>query len=126
MFMPLQQRKSIPDSAEVITKRIEKKRKERGFTASAFAKLVGVTPTAVWNWEKNSTMPRRPALEAIARVLGVTINFLYYGTGGENIPDPPKTADSVATIIEDTRQRLSQATGLALDRIKLNLQFTTE
>jgi transcriptional regulator with XRE-family HTH domain len=124
--MPLRRRENISDSATVITKRIQEKRIERGITASAFARLVGVTPTAVWNWENNSTMPRGAALEAIAKVLGVTTHFLLTGEGGGEKAQAPKTGDSVASIIEDARKRLAQATGLSLDRIKLSLQFTTE
>lgn len=124
--MTIKKRENIPNSAEVISKRIKKYREERGFTASEFARLVGVTPAAVWNWEKNSIRPRRVALVAIAKVLGKTTDFMITGKDGSDVAELPKTADSVAAIIEDARARLAQATGLALDRIKLNLQFTTE
>src|SRR5436190_2224367 len=68
---------------EVISQRISDTREARGISASELARLVGVTPTAVWNWEKNRTTPRRPALEQIAKVLGVTIGFLLTGTTGD-------------------------------------------
>jgi transcriptional regulator with XRE-family HTH domain len=108
------------------SKRIKETREARGMTASEFARLVGVTPTAVWNWEKNSIMPRRPALEQIAKVLGVSTDFLLYGNSGNGVAEPPKAPDSMTVIIEDARARLAQATGWTLDRIKLNVEFTTE
>lgn len=122
--MPIKKRENLPSRPEVISGRIKDTREARGITASELARLVGVTPTAVWNWEKNSITPRRPALEAIARVLGVTTAFLVYGTEAEGAR--PQVTASVASILDDARARLAEATGLAIDRIKLNLQFVTE
>jgi transcriptional regulator with XRE-family HTH domain len=127
--MPIRKRVFLNSPPEIIAKRIKETREARGITASEFARLVGVTPTAVWNWEKNSITPRRPALEAIAKVLGVTISFLLTGREelGEVKQDAvPQTVGSVASILEDARARLAQATGLTLERIKMNVQFITE
>ena len=114
---------------EVISKRIKETREKRGITASELSRLVGVTPTAVWNWEKNAITPRRPALEAIAKVLEVSMSFLL--SGKEEIYEReadavPKPVASVASILEDARARLAEAAGLPLERIKLNVQFITE
>jgi transcriptional regulator with XRE-family HTH domain len=95
-------------------------------TASEFARLVGVTPTAVWNWEKNSITPRRPALEQIAKVLGVSIPFLLTGKEEIRVVDETRTAVTVASILEDAKAKLVKATGVASERIKLNVQFLTD
>jgi transcriptional regulator with XRE-family HTH domain len=125
--MALQNRFAGRDfSPEKTSKRIKETREARGMTASEFARLVGVTPTAVWNWEKNSITPRRPALEQIAKVLGVSTDFLLGGTSGNGVAEPPNAPDSMTAIVEDARARLAQATGWTLDRIKLNVEFTTE
>jgi transcriptional regulator with XRE-family HTH domain len=123
--MPIKKREGVPSKPEVISERIKTTREARGITASELARLVGVTPTAVWNWEKNSITPRRPALEAVAKVLGVSTAFLVYGVEAE-VAAPPQEMASVASILDDARARLAKATGLAIDRIKLNLQFMTE
>ena len=115
-------RNSREFSPEETSRRIKETREARGMTASEFARLVGVTPTAVWNWEKNSIRPRRPALEQIAKVLGVNMDFLLGGNSGKSVAAP----DSMAAIIEDARNRIAKVTGWALDRIKLNVEFTTE
>jgi transcriptional regulator with XRE-family HTH domain len=112
--------------AEVISMRIKETRELRGLTASELARRVGVTSTAVWNWEKNSIRPRPPMLDAIARVLGVSVSFLL--TGHDEIREvdtAPKQVPSVASILEDTTAKLAQATGLAPERIRLNVQFIT-
>jgi transcriptional regulator with XRE-family HTH domain len=126
VVMPLRQRIFLNSPPDEISKRIKDTREARGMTASEFARLVGVTPTAVWNWEKNSITPRRPALEQIAKVLGVSMPFLLAGkeeireVGGE------RSVATVASILEDAKARLVEATGLAPDRVKLNVQFVTE
>jgi len=125
--MPIRERIRLNSPPEDISNRIKETREARGISASEFARLVGVTPTAVWNWEKNSITPRRPALEQIAKVLGVSISFLM--TGKEEIIEGGKSApaiESVSAILDDARARLSLATGLPLERIKLNVQFATE
>ena len=123
--MAIKKRALVPSSAQTISERIKETREARGITASEFARLVGVTPTAVWNWEKNSITPRRPALEAIAKVLGVTTMFML--TGKDKAANTaPQTTDSVALIVEDARARLAQATGLRLERIKVDVHFTTD
>lgn len=48
-------------------------------SASDLARLVDVSPTAVWNWEKNDVIPRRDTLAQIAQVLGVSRDFLRTG-----------------------------------------------
>lgn len=125
--MSIRKRISLNSEPEIISKRIAETREARGISASEFARLVGVTPTAVWNWEKNSVTPRRPALEQIAKTLGVSVSFLL--TGKEEIREVDEirqTGGSVASILEDARAKLAQATGLTPDRVKLSVQFATE
>jgi transcriptional regulator with XRE-family HTH domain len=126
VVMPLRKRIFLNSTPDEISKRIKDTREARGMTASEVARLVGVTPTAVWNWEKNSITPRRPALEQIAKVLGVSMPFLL--TGKEEIREVggERTVATVASILEDAKARLVEATGLAPDRVKLNVQFVTE
>lgn len=111
-------------SKNEIAIRIKELREKRGISASEFARLVGVTPTAVWNWEKNSITPRRPALESIAKVLGVTTDFLLGGKGREVTASPVTV--SVASVLEEAKARLAEVTGFTPDRIKLSVQFATE
>jgi transcriptional regulator with XRE-family HTH domain len=124
--MPLRSRSFRNSSPEEISKRIKETREARGLTASELARLVGVTPTAVWNWEKNSITPRRPALEQIAKVLGVSTHFLLTGEGETKQMDETRSVGTVAKILEDAKAKLVEATGLAPDHIKLNVQFGTE
>jgi transcriptional regulator with XRE-family HTH domain len=119
-------RREVPNASEqTVSERIQEIREMRGLTASELARRVGVTPTAVWNWEKNSVTPRRPVLEAIANVLGVTPAFLLTGNN-ENGNTKTETAGSVASIVNDARAKLAEATGVPLERIRLDVHFTSE
>ena len=126
--MPIRNRVHLNSPPAVISKRIAETREARGLIPSQLAKLVGVTPTAVWNWEKNGITPRRPALEQIAKVLGVSPSFLL--TGKEELtetgPVSPPAIETVSSILEETRKRLSIVTGLALEQVKVNVHFVTE
>jgi transcriptional regulator with XRE-family HTH domain len=127
--MPILKRTFLNSPPEVISKRIKEAREARGVTASGLARLVGVTPTAVWNWEKNSITPRHPVLEQIARALDVSTSFLL--TGREELRQVeqeklPQKEESVASILQNAKARLAQVTGLTLECIKLNVQFVTD
>lgn len=47
-----------------------------------FAKLIDVSPAAIWHWEHRGTQPRSGTVEAIAQKLGVSRSFLETGKAG--------------------------------------------
>jgi HTH-type transcriptional regulator, cell division transcriptional repressor len=119
-------RRELPKfSGETVSERIKEVREARGLTASELARRVGVTATAVWNWEKNAVTPRRPVLDAIASVLGVAPAFILTGNN-EGASAASDAAGSVASIVRDARVKLAEATGLPLDCIRLDVHFTSE
>jgi transcriptional regulator with XRE-family HTH domain len=44
-----------------------------------FAKLIDVSPAAIWHWEHRGTTPRSGTVDAIAQRLGVSRSFLETG-----------------------------------------------
>ena len=50
---------------------IRRQRENLGLSKSEFSRRVGVTPTAVHNWEENGVVPRAEMMIEIAKVLGV-------------------------------------------------------
>ncbi len=94
--------------------RIKATREARGMSASAFAKLVGVSSTAVSNWENNSMEPRPASLTNIARALGVSTEYLQTGIdNGEPVLEDPMS------ILERAKKELSDALRTAPENIKL-------
>ncbi|WP_081440981.1 helix-turn-helix domain-containing protein [Ancylobacter novellus] len=102
--------------------RIETARKAKNLTKSALAAQLGVSVTAVWNWEKNGVLPRREMFEKISDALGISTSDMFssYSTdsrendGREKIPD----------IIEDARRRIADVSGYAIENVKLIVQFS--
>jgi DNA-binding transcriptional regulator YiaG len=52
-------------------KGLRSQRKRVGLSAGDYAKLLGVTPQSVYNWERGSSRPRRGQLEALAALRGI-------------------------------------------------------
>jgi len=73
--------------------RVKVLREARNMSASDLAKLADVTPTAVWNWEKNGVTPRLETLADVAKALDVTVEFLRTGVN----PSSDGTAAANAT-----------------------------
>ena len=56
--------------------RLKKIRTERGLSLDALAVEVGITKQAIHKYEKGFMSPQPPVLAEIARVLGVTTDYL--------------------------------------------------
>ena len=96
--------------SEIISARIKATREARGITASQFSRSVGVTPAAVWNWEKRGISPGNPSLVGIAKALGVSTRFLL-GEKDGGVEIEFDSQPIVAAILDDARARIAKATG---------------
>jgi transcriptional regulator with XRE-family HTH domain len=59
--------------------RLRQLREDRSMNAAELAKLVKVSPAAIWHWENKGTIPRSGTVDVIADVLGVSRSFLQTG-----------------------------------------------
>ena len=103
-----------------LSNRIATTREERGMSASDLARLLGVTPTAVWNWEKNAVTPRPETLTSIAQILGVSEAFLLTGASGEAVK---KAVNTVPEVIEGAQRQIAAITGMPVDRVRVRVEF---
>ncbi|MES0073346.1 helix-turn-helix domain-containing protein [Mesorhizobium sp. M0058] len=99
-------------------------------SASEMARLVNVTPTAVWNWRNGNSVPRPQALSAVAVALDVPEDYLVKGTEPQNddtpsTPGKPETR-SIAEMLDDVRIEIARATGFSPDRVKLLLEIVSD
>lgn len=108
-------------NSEKIGNRIQSIREQRRMSASELARLVHVTPTAVWNWEKNGTRPRQGVLSSIAQVLGVSNEFLLSGKAGA--PTRSATVATVAEIIEIAKSQIAKITGLSPESVRVHVEL---
>lgn len=105
-----------------IGSRIRSAREARGMSPSELARLVKVSPTAVWNWEGKDRKPHSETLAALAKVLAVSPEYLLSGNGA-SATDAIKLKETVADVVEEARSRIATLTGFAPEKVKLRLEF---
>lgn len=78
----------------MLADRIKALRRKHYLNQSQFAKMIGVTQSAISQWENDMTRPNSYQLEAIAKAFNISIDELL----ADNIPDPstnvPKTPEA--------------------------------
>jgi transcriptional regulator with XRE-family HTH domain len=113
-----------------IGERIRHAREEARLTASQLAREAGVTPTAVWNWERNQIAPRYPTLRKVAECLGVSEEYLRTGqkhpANREASDAAAQSHTSVARLVEETRLKIAEATGFPFERVRLHLELVAD
>jgi transcriptional regulator with XRE-family HTH domain len=112
-------RKGEPSMNETIGTRIRKVRESRGMSQSDLARLAGVTPAAVWNWETHGTRPRHDTLASVAKVLGVTVEHLVSGDTG-----PIGSLHTVDDILKRAAAELAQILVVDVDRISVRFELS--
>ena len=60
-----------------IGKRIKEARERLGFTQNELAELVGVTASAITNYEKETSHPKESIMYKLFEVLDVDANYLF-------------------------------------------------
>ncbi len=101
-------------------RRIKELREPLGLTKSDLARLTGVTPTAVWNWEENGIVPRSAVFSTLAATLKVSEGFLRSGSGDAETAPSTKT---VAAIIEQARKDIAVCSGMSPNKVQVRVEF---
>lgn len=65
-----------------IGERIARKRKEKGWTQEQLAKQIPISRSAIAQWETNRSGQLNANLARLARVLGITVEYLLFAGGG--------------------------------------------
>jgi transcriptional regulator with XRE-family HTH domain len=96
--------------------RLKAFRKRAGLTQEQIAEAVGLTKSAVSQWESNASQPDIPSLKVLRDVLGVSLDVLICGDAPDGAGDalspservllqrfrnlPPKKRESAANLLE--------------------------
>lgn len=104
---------------DTISHRIALARTGKNMNQSELARALGVSPQAVQSWESGKSQPRGPRLQALAKLLGVSLEYLMSGVT-ESKETPLKGQDPYGGLFLDSesesdveRQRLSVVTDYA-------------
>lgn len=99
-------------------------REAKGLGINAFARTIGVSPTAVSNWQNGKSKPRPELLEKIAEALDVDAAFLD-DASDESVamyaPSPRRAAD----VLKDAMRELAVILGVPEKKIHLDLRIST-
>ncbi len=49
-----------------------------GYTKKEAARILGVTPNAIYQWERNMTTPRIDTAKRMADLYGITLNDIFF------------------------------------------------
>jgi transcriptional regulator with XRE-family HTH domain len=99
-----------------------------GLSKSEVARRVGVSPTAVHNWEENGVMPRMETIFALEKVLEVDFMQLW---GSNRGGDPARPAPAPATgqpevsrgdRLEQLRRQIAALFDVAADRVEITIR----
>ena len=97
--------------------RIRVARQSRDWSQTDLAEKLGISQTAVHNWEADNTFPRPANLTALAGALGVTQRFLEDGDGGTAL------AMTVAEVLEAAKAEVARLLQTTPGRITLTLSM---
>jgi DNA-binding XRE family transcriptional regulator len=62
---------SAPRKVRFVAKGLKAQRARLGLSAAEYAKLVGVSPQSIYNWEQGHTSPRAEQLAVVAKLRGI-------------------------------------------------------
>lgn len=97
------------DRARRVGRRIKRFRELAGLSKSDLARRVGVSPTAVHNWEENGVMPRMGIMPRLEKALEVDFMQLISARPDE-VPEPESTKVEPSPVQPDVSRgdRLNQ------------------
>ena len=70
--------------------KLEKLRRENHYTQEQLAGLLGVSRQAVSRWESGDTTPTMDKLKSLARIYGVSLDWLCSDAAGRELPEAAK------------------------------------
>lgn len=94
-------------------------RAERNLGINELARALGVSTTAVSNWQSGKSKPKPAMLVRIAEVLKVDPGYL---DDSFNLAEAPGQPRLVADVLADARRELAKITGLPESKIHLELR----
>lgn len=70
---------------EKILQKLDKLRKEKGFSLFKLTELTGLSENTIYNWYNKGSQPTIEALKAVCDALNVSLSYLFADNIGESI-----------------------------------------
>ena len=115
-----------------IGKRIKEARERAGLTQEELGKYIGVTGSAITNYEKETSHPKEPVMYALIDALGVDANFLFQDC--VNVKKAPSYSDEAMKLAYDFdnriddwgRKHLRNTADIEIERYETELRHSKE
>lgn len=101
----------------MLGQRIAALRRQAGLNQAELAKQLQVSPSAIGMYEQGRREPALDTLVAMARIFGVSLDYLATGTAG------PEMDDRLRQQIEDAKRRLDRRQAEPFTREELAVLF---
>lgn len=107
--------------------RLQRMRKDRGFTVVELARRMNVSRPTVWSWEAGKSSPRTSKLATLSEVLDVSEDELCGVSRVASRRDAAGNAfrgdDFLRSVVSDMKVRLAQAAGTSSDKVKIIIEL---
>ena len=110
------------DRSPIVT-RINALLAKKNISKAEFYEKCNLTSASYSNWNTGKTRPKMKNIEKIARLLGVTSEYLLYGDGAEKESAPDPKTDGVSPTVQELFDFIDTATDNELDELLRYAQF---
>ncbi|WP_295634569.1 helix-turn-helix transcriptional regulator [Novosphingobium sp.] len=112
---PLELAERSPETApgESFGTRLQRLRKDRGFTLAQVAAQLGVSKPTVWAWEQGKAKPVESRIEALAAVYGVHPSDLVQS----------RISPALFELIARSKEQIAEAVGTTTDKIRIMIDL---
>jgi ribosome-binding protein aMBF1 (putative translation factor) len=103
---------------------VREARRRKGLSVPKIAEHLGVSTTAVWNWDRGKSHPRPDAAERLASLLGIDSALIL---APAERPFADGQDDSYLTcgeILDDAKARLARKLGLPESAFEISINIT--
>lgn len=100
--------------------RVREARERKGMTRDELANNIGVTRSAISNYENEISHPKEPVMYALLDALDVDANFLFQDNATQkNTPSEEGAGEDVGSMLDKVKARLLNEDGIMFDNYNL-------
>jgi len=115
-------------TAETLSDRLRRLRRERGMTRTALSDRTGISKTTIWAWETGKTMPRHTNILVLAKVFGLTDQQLLMGVDRAPAPQRPEaqpenSVRTLSSLVDQAKDAIARAAGTDRSKVHIRIDF---
>lgn len=108
---------------ETFGERLRRLRTDRAMSQSHLARQLGVSKVTVWNWEKDSSVPRSQSLEQLAEIFKCSVRELLFGNDPSAFPDEGERG-SLREALEFYKTKIAAVAGVNTEDVAITISFS--